>query len=145
MVTDTALDFLAHSTRPQSPFTDTLAERFYSMLVLDSDTLERALVPFIQAEHELPEPARYEATLARLRAWLELDDEDARVIAGAYERAIAGFPTDYHGRRLEAERAVMMNALTFGEFRRLAGILPWLRSTEWMDALQAAPERLLVA
>src|SRR5437773_912549 len=68
--------------------TESLADRFYDLLTLPSDDLERTLSRFIRSEDELPDAVRYQAVLGRLRAWLELDNEDARVIAGAYERAI---------------------------------------------------------
>jgi hypothetical protein len=115
----------AQSLRAARP--PSLADRFYDLLALSTRELDRSLEQFVAQEHELEEPARHIAVRDRLRAWLDLDDEDARIIAGAYERASAGFPPAYHARRVETERAVIMNAFTFDEFLRLASILPWLR------------------
>src|SRR5690606_38855243 len=92
---------------------DSLAERFYHMLALPSDRLEASLRQMIQAEHELPDAARYPAVLERLRAWLDLDAEDARIIARAWDQAIATFPDAYASRGIEAERAVILNGLSF--------------------------------
>jgi len=65
-----------------------LAERFYSLLALPDDALVERLAGHVRSEHELSEPARYEAVLARLQAWLELDPEDRIVFARAWERAL---------------------------------------------------------
>ena len=88
------------------------------------------MAAFIRAEHELPEPARYEAILARLQAWLDLDSEDRLIVARAFEGALETLPREYLDRCREAERAVIMNALTFQDFRTLAASLPWLRGAE---------------
>ncbi|MBX7112508.1 MAG: hypothetical protein K1X87_11780 [Dehalococcoidia bacterium] len=111
-----------------------LAGRFYSLLALPDDQLAGGLTRHIHAEHDLSEPARYEAVLARLQAWLELDVEDRIVIGRAWERALDGLPLEYRARCREAERAVMMNGLTFGDFRALAAALPWLRQRDYLGA-----------
>ena len=151
MVTETMPNVRERSSIPaETAYRDeSLAERFYALLSLPDDRLEAALAEFVRAEDELPEPARYEATLARLRAWLELDREDAFVLARAYERATASFTADFAARRIEAERAVIMNGMSFDEFRALAGILPWLRRPEYLvpalDACEAPAAALAVA
>jgi hypothetical protein len=109
-----------------------LTDRFYALLTLPDRALEQGLSRIIQTEHELAAPARYEAALSRLRAWLELDPEDQLVVASAYDRATAGFPADYADSREEAERAVILNACTFAEFRRLAELLSWLRQPQYV-------------
>jgi hypothetical protein len=108
-----------------------LTDRLYALLTLPDGGLEQALSRVIQTEHELAAPGRYEATLNRLRAWLELDPEDQRVVANAYERATAELPAAYADSREEAERAVILNACTFAEFRRLAELLSWLRQPQY--------------
>ena len=132
MVQQTSIHAGTSESRTQAPLLDALAGRFYALLTLPNDALERALGRVIQAEHELPEPARYEAALSRVRAWLALDPEDQRVVANAYEHAIAAFPAEYANRRQEAERAVIMNSLTFAQFRTLAGFLPWLQQPQYL-------------
>jgi len=108
-----------------------LADSFFSYLALPDPQLEAKLRSMIRLEDELPEPDRYEATLARLRAWLELSDEDARIIARGWARALATLPADYGQRAAQAERAVIFNGLTFAEFRRLSDLLPSL-ATDWL-------------
>lgn len=112
-----------------------LASRFYSLLALPDDALVDGLTRHVRGEHELSEPARYEAVLARLQAWLELDSEDRLVVARAWERALDGLPLEYRARCREAERAVLMNGLAFGDFRLLAAALPWLRRPDYLGAL----------
>jgi hypothetical protein len=117
---------------------DSLAGKFYSLLALPDDRLERELVKFIRAEQELPEAARYEATLERIHAWLDLDWEDRLIVARAFERALDTLPQEYRDRTREAERAVIMNALTFKQFRKLAVALPWLRDPNLDEILGVA-------
>ena len=114
---------------------EALAERFYHLLDRSDLEIERALRDFVQVEDELPEARRYEAALARLRAWLQLDAEDARIIAGAYERAVQSFPEQFEQRRIDAERAAVLNGMTFAEFCELAPLLPWLRDTSGLEQL----------
>lgn len=108
------------------PDSETLADHFYDLLSLPTEALDREISRLIEAEHQLPDPARYEATRARLRAWLALDPEAARIVARSWDRRVSTLPAEYHARRVESERAVLMNALTYDDFRRLAGLLPWL-------------------
>src|SRR5436309_3192869 len=107
---------------------DSLKARLNAVLTLPGNALAQAqaLRELIRAEHELPEPARYEAALRRLHAWLALDMEERHTRVGAYERAIAAFPADYGQRRQDVETAVALNALTFSQFRTLAECLSWL-------------------
>src|SRR5687768_419023 len=95
-------------TQVQQRAEDSLTARLNAVLTLPGNALAQALAlhKLIQAEHELPEPARYEATLRRLNAWLALNLEDRHTQVRAYERAIATFPADYAQRRQDVETAV---------------------------------------
>ena len=123
-------------TQVQQRAEDSLAARLNAVLTLPGNALAeaQALRRLIQAEHELPEPARYEATLRRLNAWLALNVEDRHARVGAYERAIVAFPADYAQRRQDVETAVVLNALTFSQFRTLAECLPWLEQPSYHRA-----------
>jgi hypothetical protein len=116
------------------------ADRYFSYLALPDDQIEREFRNIIRAEHELPEPARYEMTFDRLRAWLELSGEDARILVRAYARALATFPEQYAREAAESERAVIFNAMTFDEFRTLSGLLPSLQSESWAIPLDERDE-----
>lgn len=104
-----------------------LADRFYSMLALGEADLRTALRDYAEWEHRLDEEARHAAVEARLRAWLGLGTEHARVLARAHDAALRDLPAWYDERRRETELAVIMNGFRFGEFRELTRILPWLR------------------
>ena len=72
-----------------------LADEYHAYLALSDAELETEFRSIIRAEHALPEPIRYEATLRRLRAWLALAWEDARTLARAHADALAKFPEPY--------------------------------------------------
>jgi len=107
-----------------------LRNRYHDLLVLSPAALAERAREELLAEGLLPDDRRREAVYRRLCAWLDLDSEDARIIANAYERAGATLPETLVRRRMEHERDAMVNGLTFDEFRRLAEILPWLDSDD---------------
>jgi hypothetical protein len=123
-----------------SPASPSLADQFYDLLALSTRHLDRALERFVADEHDLPDAARHKAIRDRLGAWLELDDEDARILAAAFERATNAFPPEYRTQRIETERAVIMNALTFDDFLRLVSILPWLRDESEVEPALAGAQ-----
>ena len=105
----------------------TEADRYYDLLGLDPTTLERELLAEIQEEHELPERQRTMAVLSRLSAWLELDVEQARILAETWDRVLRSLSEEIRAQALENERAALLNGMSFADFRRLATILPWAR------------------
>jgi len=114
------------STMASPITTGSLADRYYDLLRLDTSALDAEQHQLLLDELELPDAVRYPATLARLRAWLELDGDDVRVLAASWERAAAYLSHDQRMRLREAERSVLMNSLTFDEFRALVAVLPWV-------------------
>lgn len=112
---------------PQSTFEHELADRYYRLLNLPDAQLQRRLVELIEAEDRLPESERYAATRDRLLAWLRLAPEDRRIIARAFETALGTLPPDFRTRRIEAERAAILNGMRFAEFRELGTFVPWIR------------------
>ncbi len=129
----------AHSTEASTPVLGArvreLIDRYDLLLNRPDDEMRDALGQMIRAEFALPEQDRLEFTYSRLRAWLTLDGEDARIIARAFEEAMARCSTAQQQLRLAAERSAMMNGLRFSEFRALCGIVPWLRSEESLRVL----------
>ncbi|MGE0227510.1 MAG: hypothetical protein AB7I38_03810 [Dehalococcoidia bacterium] len=107
------------------------AERYYGYLSLSDAQMHTEFRGIIRAEHELPEPLRYECALARLQAWLALTPEDARILARAYEQALASFPEAWVADARDVERGVLLNAFSFDEFRELSSVLPWLQADSW--------------
>ena len=112
---------------PQSVFEVDLADRYHDLLGLPDAQLQRRLVALIEDEDRLPEPERYAATRDRLLAWLRLAPEDRRIIAAAFEAALLSLPPDFRTRRIEAERAAIVNGMRFDEFRELSTFVPWIR------------------
>ena len=70
---------------------------------------------------------RSRAVQLRLRAYLALEVEPARVIARAFDDAFIDLPEDWRERSREVELSVIVNALHAREFNRLTRVLPWLR------------------
>jgi hypothetical protein len=89
--------------------------------------MEQRFADRIRFEHRLAEPERYVAALLRLEAWLDLTEEDARVLASAYDRALDQLPPEYRLGSEAAERAALLNGLSFRDFRALVRIVPRLR------------------
>jgi hypothetical protein len=102
-----------------------LADRYYELLALGPEELERELAQIASTEHSLPEPLRYGEVRARLLAWLQLSPEDRRILARSFERALGTLPAEVAETRREAERAVVLNSLSYTEFEQLAGVLDW--------------------
>jgi hypothetical protein len=105
----------------------TLADQLHDLLALPEAALEHAMAERIRREDEMDEDARHRSTAERLHAWLELDPEEARIIARVFERASARLDSQVQARRIETERAVILNGMRFGEFRALAPLIGWLR------------------
>src|SRR5687768_3789027 len=91
----------------------TEADRYYELLGLDPATLERELLVEIQDEHEQPERQRTLTVLSRLSAWLELDVEQARILAGTWDRVLSSLSPAIRGEALHAERAAVLNGMPF--------------------------------
>ena len=112
-----------------------LASAFYDAESLAPIDLRRAMRALARREGAASIDDRNAAALLRLRAWLALDVEEARVIARAFDDAFLDLPEGWRERSREIEFSVIVNALHAREFRQLARILPWLReqsSSSWL-------------
>ena len=105
------------------------AERYQDWLALPTDDLRSLVVDELAAEARLDPQERRQAALRRLTAWLELDAEDARILARVHDEAAAALPREAARARYEAERDAILHGLRFDEFTRLAEMVPWLRSS----------------
>ena len=104
-----------------------LASAFYDAQSLAPIDLRRAMRALARREGAAVIDDRNAAALMRLRAWLALDVEEARVIARAFDDAFLDLPAGWRERSREIEFSVIINGLHAREFRQLARILPWLR------------------
>jgi len=92
------------------------------------------------AEIRLPDEQRREVVYRRLSAWLDIDGEDARILARAYDRAATDLPEELQRCRLEAEQDAIFNGLSFTDFQRLARLVPWLHAEQGLAIMAEAVE-----
>ncbi len=123
----------ASTTRTQNPIhvlhrSEIERERYEGLLALPTRELRQYAAQEIRAELDLPLDAQREAIHARLAAWLEMDAEDARILARIWDEAAAVLPTEDAHRRFEAERDATLHGFRFQDFVRLAEFMPWMRS-----------------
>lgn len=103
-------------------------ERYEEFLALPTDELRARAVEEIRAELALSPDRRREAVHTRLSAWLDMDPEDARIIARIWDEAAATFPADDARRRFEAECDAMLHGFRFDAFTRFTEFMPWVQS-----------------
>jgi len=116
------------------------AERYREWLALPTDELRsRAHGELIAETLAAPERRRAFAR-ERLLAWLELDGEDARILARVFDEATATLDADQRTARYEAERDAMLHGFSFRQFQQLADTLPWLSSTFGLALIGSAPD-----
>ncbi len=116
----------------------TARDRYAEMLLLREADLRRQATQELRREASLSTDARREAAHRRLLAWLELDPEEARVLARAYDEAAAALDREAAQARYEAERDAILHGLRFEQFTRLVDLVPWLRSRLGLVMLGAA-------
>lgn len=119
-----------------------LADQLQDLLALPEAALEHAMAERIRREDGMDEDARHRATAERLHAWLELEPEEAHIIARAFDRAAARLDDQVQARRIETERAVILNGMGFQQFRALTRLIDWLRYPQLDEELLAAPASL---
>ncbi len=118
--TDTAIQVI----RPA----DLERRRYEEYLALPTADLRDRAAEEIRAELALTSDRQREAIHTRLSAWLELDPEDARIIARVWDEAAAQLPAEQALRRFEAECDAMLHGFAFEGFTRLAKFMPWVSS-----------------
>lgn len=133
------------ATTPYPPIqifrrTEVERQRYEDLLALPTGELRERAAQEIRAELDLPLEAQREAVHARLAAWLELEPENARILARTWDEAAAGLSEDEARRRFEAERDSMLHGFRFQDFTRFAEFMPWLRS-EFGLAMFGQPAR----
>jgi len=103
-------------------------ERYEDLLALPTDQLRRQAAADIRAELALPVERQREAIHTRLSAWLDMDPEDARILARVWDEGITYLPEDDARRRYEAECDAMLHGFSFRDFTRIAKFMPWVQS-----------------
>lgn len=103
-------------------------ERYEELLALPTADLRVRAADAIRAELALDDDRQREAVHTRLSAWLELDPEDARIIARVWDEAAGSLSPEESRRRLQAETDAMLHGFNFEDFTRLASLAPWTTS-----------------
>ena len=104
-----------------------LGGAFYEALALPPIELRRAMRALARLEGSSTPDRLHERALLRLRALLQLDAEQARVIARAFDDAFLDLPEGWREQNREAELGAILNGLDGRSFGALAGIMPSLR------------------
>ena len=112
-----------------------LAAALYDAAALPPIELRRVMRAVARREGGAGRDAAHELAARRLRAFLQLDVEDARVAARAFADAHIDLPDEWRKRNREIEFDVIKNALHMREFIALTDILPWLKDHEGVDWL----------
>lgn len=113
-------------------------ERYEEFLALPTAELRAQAAEEIRAELGLSEERQREAIHTRLAAWLEMDPEDARILARVWDDAALELPADDTRRRFEAERDAILHGFRFEDFTRLAGLMPWVQSRYGLEVFGAS-------
>lgn len=125
-----------------------MGEAFYEALALPPIELRRAMRALARLEGSSTPDRLHERALQRLRALMQLDAEQARVIARAFDDAFLDLPDGWQERNREAELGAILNGLDGRSFGALAGIVPSLRDRfgeGWLLEQLAAPQGAPVA
>ena len=119
-----------------------LGAAFYEALALPPIELRQAMRALARLEGGATPDRLHERALLRLRALLQLDAEQARVIARAFDDAFLDLPEGWRERNREAELGAILNGLDGRSFSALAGIVPSLRDRfdgDWLLEQLATP------
>ncbi len=104
-----------------------LAAALYDATALPPIELRRVMRALARREGAATMEVGHELVARRLRAYLRLDVEEARIAARAFVDAHIDLPAEWGERNRDIEFDVIKNALHLREFSALTEILPWLR------------------
>ena len=118
-----------------------LAAALYDATALPPIELRRVMRALARREGAASVEVAHELVARRLRAYLKLEVEEARIAARAFVDAHIDLPVEWSERNREIEFDVIKNALHLREFSALAEVLPWLRDHDAADwLLEHLPE-----
>ena len=112
-----------------------LGAALYDATALPPIELRRVMRAVARREGAASAEVAHELVARRLRAYLRLDVEEARIAARAFVDAHIDLPSEWRERNREIEFDVIKNALHLREFSALTEILPWLRDHDAADWL----------
>ena len=112
-----------------------LAAALYDATALPPIELRRVMRAVARREGAATLALAHELAVRRLRAFLRLGVEEARIAARAFADAHIDLPAEWGERNREIEFDVIKNALHMREFDSLTKILPWLHDHDASDWL----------
>lgn len=112
-----------------------LASTLYDATVLPPIELRRVMRAMARREGAAAWEEAHELVVRRLRAYLQLSTENARIAARAFADAHIDLPNKWRERNREIEFDVIKNALHMREFLALTQIVPWLKDHDAADWL----------
>ncbi len=104
-----------------------LGERQRMEAMVDEAERVRELEAMVLAEYALPEADLRDFTLSRLRAWLELHEQDpgqSHALASAYHAVFQRVPADIALRRASVVQSVAREDMTAEELTELDELIP---------------------
>ncbi|MCK9494512.1 MAG: hypothetical protein M0R75_03315 [Dehalococcoidia bacterium] len=116
-------------------------ERYEELLALPVADLRVRAAEAIRDELALDDDRLREAVRTRLATWVELDPEDARILARAWDQAAGALSPGEARRRIEAEANAMLHGFNFEDFTRLARLAPWTTSHLGLVQFKSATRR----
>jgi hypothetical protein len=131
---------------------DQMCERFRSLLAMGDEERRSSLEAMVRVEYGLPDQELRAFTLSRLRAWVQMADEDresARSLGKGYDDVFETLPASTAMRRASIVQTIATHDLTLAEMDTLFYIIPGLgrqveqkrppmRSAETLEASAAA-------
>ncbi len=106
-----------------------MSERFVRLASAEESERIRELEAMVRAEYALPEDELHSFTCSRLRAWIELREQDpgqASALARAYEAVFRRVPGELAMRRATVVQSVARTELSPEELAALDELMPQL-------------------
>ncbi len=100
-----------------------MADRFRTIVKLPAAQQDEQLIPMVTSEYSLDGPRLLAFTTTRLRSWIDLDADDAKVIASSYDRVFQHLPGEMAMRRVLAVQTAARE-MKADEVAHLRSIIP---------------------
>ncbi len=123
MVTEPLDDWSGLRSLGAEARTQEMATRFRRIAMMGEDDRTRLLHGLVETVYALPDGDIRQMTESRLRAWLRLDSEDARVVADSYGQVLDRMSSSIALKRVAIVQSVASH-LTPEEQERLRQLIP---------------------
>ncbi len=96
---------------------------FQAIAALPEEEQRTQLRAIANAEYALPDDKLRTLTISRLRAWLQMDPEEARTVANTYDRVVSSMPLSIAWRRVTLVQTLARD-FSADEEQRLRTLVP---------------------